>query len=122
MKRDFTNIHDLIKAMSLLIDIIPQKVENRREKFKGDSISRSAPFRIVNIGNSNSVSLMDYITSLEKALGKVAKRNFLKMQKGDMEETLSNVDLLETLTGFRPQVSLDNGIIEFVQWYKSYYT
>ena len=64
---------------------------------------------------------MDYVFELEKALGITAKKNFLGMQKGDVEETSSNTDLLFTLTGFKAKKSIKNGIIEFVEWYKSYY-
>ena len=121
MKRDFTHVGDLVKAINLLSSIIPQSANNRKHIIKDDSISNSAPFRIVNIGNSKPVNLLDYIKELEIALGKVSKKNFLGMQDGDVKQTQSNVNLLETLTGFRPETSLQEGISEFVRWYKSYY-
>ena len=90
-------------------------------KISNDSISNSAPYRIVNIGNSKPISLSDYIKALEEALGIVSEKNFIKMQEGDILDTFSNINLLETLTGFRPKRELKEGILEFVDWYKSYY-
>ena len=121
MKRDFTNIFDLLEAINLLIGIVPNIPSLRKKNIKCDSISDTAPYRIVNIGNSKPINLMDYVFELEKALGITAKKNFLGMQKGDVEETSSNTDLLFTLTGFKAKKSIKNGIIEFVEWYKSYY-
>nr|MDB4238755.1 GDP-mannose 4,6-dehydratase [Alphaproteobacteria bacterium] len=121
MKRDFTNVDDLVQAIKLLIDVKPLEPIKRRTKISFDNISDSAPYRIVNIGNSNSVNLLDYIRELENSLGILAKKNFLKMQDGDIEETASNIELLENLTGFRPTKTLEQGILEFVKWYKDYY-
>ncbi|MDC6451762.1 hypothetical protein PQZ43_02770, partial [Alphaproteobacteria bacterium] len=103
------------------VPIIPLKTNKRKSHIKNDSISGVAPFRIVNIGNSQSINLLDYIKELERALGKVAKKTFLGMQDGDVHKTHSNIDLLEALTGFRPKTNMHEGIYEFVKWYKSYY-
>ncbi len=121
MKRDFTNVYDLIEAINLLIPIIPLDQKKRKEIIKNDSISANAPYRIVNIGNSNSVNILDYIEELEQALGKKSKKNFLPMQNGDVPETLSNIDLIQNLTGFKPKKTLEEGIRDFVNWYKTYY-
>ena len=121
MKRDFTYIADLVKAVNLLISVIPEEIDRRVKTFKNDSISDIAPFRIVNIGNSHPINLIDYIKELEKALGRKAKKIFLGLQEGDVIETHSNIELLETLTGFRPSTSIQEGIDKFVKWYKSYY-
>jgi UDP-glucuronate 4-epimerase len=121
MMRDFTYIDDLVKAISLLTHKIPQIVNKRKQGIKNDSISDIAPFRIVNIGNSQPINLLDYINELERVLGKVAFKNFLGMQDGDVYKTHSNIELLEALTGFRPKTTLHEGISEFVKWYKSYY-
>ena len=121
MKRDFTNVYDLVQAIKLLIEVKPLKLNKRKSKIKFDNISDTAPYRIVNIGNSNSINLLDYIKELENALGIVAKKNFLGMQDGELVETFSNTDLLETLTNFRPQKKLSQGVSEFVDWYKGYY-
>ena len=121
MKRDFTNIDDLVKAIGLMINVIPLNPEKRKHGIDYDSISNTAPYRIVNIGSSKPVSLMSYISELEKALGIVSQKNFLDMQDGDVEETSSNTELLHSLTGFRAQKDIQQGISEFVSWYKSYY-
>ena len=121
MKRDFTNVYDLVEAITYLIDTIPLNPSQRKSKISFDSISDTAPYRIVNIGNSKSVNLLDYIKELENALGLKAEKNLIGMQDGDVAETSSNIDLLQALTGFRPKKTLTDGILEFVNWYKSYY-
>ncbi|MDC0531283.1 GDP-mannose 4,6-dehydratase [Alphaproteobacteria bacterium] len=121
MMRDFTYIDDLVEAVSLLVYKTPQAVNKKKELIKHDSISEVAPFRVVNIGNSQPINLLDYINELEKVLGKVALKNFLDMQDGDVYKTHSNIDLLESLTEFRPKTTLNEGISEFVKWYRSYY-
>jgi UDP-glucuronate 4-epimerase len=121
MKRDFTNIEDLVKAISLLVNTIPLNPEKRQYKINYDSISDTAPYRIVNIGSSKPIKLMDYISELEKALGIVAQKHFLEMQDGDVINTSSNTELLHSLTGFRATKTIEQGILEFVDWYKSYY-
>ena len=122
MKRDFTNVSDLVEAIKLLIEVKPLLPNQREKTLDCDSISKTAPYRIVNIGNSNSVNLLDYVKELENALEIKAKKNFLEMQDGDVAETLSDISLLESLTGFRPKKSLKEGISEFVAWYKEYYS
>ena len=121
MKRDFTNIRDLVKAINLLIKIIPEKPADRKNKLEIDNISETAPYRIINIGNSKPVLLIDFIKILENTIGRKAKKNFISMQKGDMKETFSNIDLLNSLTGFKPEIDIKTGLREFVDWYKSYY-
>ena len=121
MKRDFTNIDDIVKSINLLINVSPLCPIERKAKISFDSISDTAPYRIVNIGNSKSLNLLDYITELEKALGIDAKKNFVAMQNGDVAETLSDTRLLKSLTGYQPKKSIKTGISEFVFWYKSYY-
>ncbi len=121
MKRDFTYIDDLIKSILLLVNKIPEEPRKRKIKYKNDSISDVAPWRIVNIGNSKSIDLIKFIQILEKLLGKKAKKNFIEMQAGDVEETFSNTDFLEELTGFRPNKLLNEGIKEFIKWYITYF-
>ena len=122
MKRDFTYINDLVKSICLLIEKKPDEVKNRNNKIKNDSISKTAPFRIINIGNSKPINLLDYVKQLEDILGKKAKKNFVNMQDGDIKETHSDVKLLEHLTGYSPNTPIQDGISEFVKWYKSYYS
>ena len=121
MSRDFTYIDDLVKAIFLLTSKIPTKANKRKDIIKNDSISDVAPFRIVNIGNSQPINLLDFVKELENVLGKVAQKKFLGMQDGDIHKTHSNIDLLKALTGFEPKTNLHQGIYQFVKWYRSYY-
>ena len=121
MLRDFTYVADLVKAIFLLISKEPKKVNERKEIIKNDNISAVAPFRLVNIGNSNPINLLDFIKELENILGKEAKKNFLSMQDGDIENTHSDTNLLRALTGFVPKTNVHEGISQFIKWYKNYY-
>jgi UDP-glucuronate 4-epimerase len=121
MKRDFTNVLDLVEAIKLLIPVSPKLPNSRKEKFLNDSISDVAPFRVVNIGNSNAIDLLSFISELENALGTKAKKIFLALQPGDVPETFSDINLLKNLTGFSPKISYQEGIKEFVDWYRGYY-
>ncbi len=120
MKRDFTYVEDLVEGIHLLIDAVPETPEDN-EPPEGDSLSPVAPWRVVNIGNSNAVQLSDFITAIEKATGRTAERNLMPMQAGDVPATWANADLLQTLTGYRPRTDVETGVARFVQWYRDYY-
>jgi UDP-glucuronate 4-epimerase len=116
MRRDFTYIDDLVEAIVRLADSIPQ-----RDPLGADpTVSPDAPFRVVNIGRGAPAHLMDFIAELEKATGKIAIRNYLPMQKGDVPLTFANCDLLEKLTGYRPQTGIDIGVAALVEWYRQH--
>ena len=119
MARDFTYIDDLVQSISLLIKESPSK--NTQKRLKMDSLSPVAPFRVVNIGNSTRVSLLNYIEELELNLGLTAKKKFLPMQAGDVSETIADNRLLQELTNFCPDTTIQTGIAKFVDWYKNYY-
>ena len=121
MVRDFTYIDDLVNSVFLLTREIPSQANKRKDIIKNDSISDVAPFRIVNIGNSQPINLLDYVKELENVLGKVAEKKFLGMQDGDIHKTHSNINLLKALTGFEPKTNIHEGITQFVKWYRSYY-
>ena len=121
MVRDFTYISDLVNAIYLLTDKIPFLPRNRDKDIMHDSISDVAPFRVVNIGNSRPINLLDFIAELEKVLGINAKKNYLGMQDGDIHKTHSDISLLENLIGTQSKTSVNEGITRFVEWYKSYY-
>ena len=87
----------------------------------GDSLSPVAPFRIVNIGNSDKVRLTDFIDAIESEIGKAAIRTYLDMQPGDVPSTHANTALLRTLTGYAPQTDVREGVKRFVAWYREYY-
>ena len=120
MFRDFTFIDDVIDALLRLID----KPATPNLKFKKDYPDPSSswcPYRIFNIGNSNSISIMDFISALEKEIGISALKQFEPMQKGDVEKTYANTDELEEYIGYKPNTSLENGLNKFVEWYKIFY-
>lgn len=120
MKRDFTYIDDLIKSIALLINKSPKITNEWNKKYNLDSLSKDAPWRVVNIGNSDPVNLMDYIETLERVLGRRAKKKFLEMQPGDVKITSSSTELLEQLIGFKPNTPILKGIEKFVEWYHNY--
>jgi UDP-glucuronate 4-epimerase len=118
MKRDFTYIDDLVESVVRLIDYVPRPAEQGASD--EPALSPIAPFRIVNIGRGEPVNLLDFIDEIERKLGKRAIRNYLPMQKGDVPATFANCDLLERLTGYRPQTSAREGIGALVDWYKAH--
>ena len=118
MKRDFTYVTDLVEGIRLLIDAVPERLD---EVPKGDSLSPVAPWRVVNIGNSDSVQLTDFIAAIEEATGKTATRNMMPMQAGDVPATWADASLLQTLTGYKPQTNVRDGVQAFVDWYRDYY-
>ncbi|MEM5468310.1 NAD-dependent epimerase/dehydratase family protein [Celeribacter marinus] len=120
MKRDFTYVEDLVHAIRLLIDAAPVRPEGGDVPV-GDSLSPVAPFRVVNIGNSNAVQLTDFIAAIETATGKTAMRNLMPMQAGDVPATWADASLLNTLTGYAPQTDVKDGVASFVDWYRDYY-
>ena len=120
MYRDFTYVDDLVRGIRLLIDAVPERPEDGVVP-EGDSLSPVAPFRIVNIGNSEKVRLLDFIDAIEASLGKKAIRNYMEMQKGDVPATWADASLLKRLTGYQPQTDFHDGIDRFVQWFREYY-
>jgi UDP-glucuronate 4-epimerase len=121
MQRDFTYVADLVHAIELLIGVPPAAPEDRGEVSPNDSISPVAPFRIVNIGNSEPVRLLDFIEIVEQKLGKTSHRTYLPMQPGDVRATWANADLLRELTGYRPNTDIRDGVAAFVDWFRDYY-
>ncbi|WP_271948911.1 GDP-mannose 4,6-dehydratase [Ruegeria faecimaris] len=121
MYRDFTNVEDLVRGIRLLIDVPPVRPDSADEIEEGDSLSPAAPWRVVNIGNGDKVRLMDFIEAIEEAIGKKAIRNYMPMQMGDVPATWANSDLLQKLTGYRPQTNFKDGIAQFVEWFRDYH-
>ena len=119
MFRDFTYIDDVVKGIESILNKAPSL--KRSKKIKNDSLSPVAPFRILNIGNTHKVYLLDFINALEKQLGKKAIRNYMSMQKGDVKMTLSDTYLLKKITGYKPKTNYKTGIKKFLKWYLDYY-
>ena len=115
MWRDFTYVADLVRGIRLLIDAVPGGEATR---VPGDSLSSVAPYRIVNIGNSDKVRLEDFIAAIETATGHKAARNYMDMQPGDVPATWADASLLKALTGYQPQTDIREGVAEFVKWFR----
>ncbi len=121
MMRDFTFIDNLVKAIHLLMDQFPYEIEDKLRSEKVDSLSPVAPFRIVNIGNSKPVKLLDFIEEIEDQLKIKAIRNYMPMQKGDVPQTYADCSVLKELVGDVPQTPIKDGIGAFIEWYRDYY-
>ena len=120
MRRDFTYIDDIAEAIVRLQDVIPQ-ADPKWTVETGSPATSSAPYRVYNIGNSSPVELMDYISALEKALGKEAQKNMMPIQPGDVLETSADTTALYDAIGFKPHTSVEEGVKRFVEWYKAFY-
>ena len=121
MYRDFTYVTDLVRGIRLLLDTPPVRPESRDDIAEWDSLSPAAPWRGVNIGNSDKVRLMDFVEAIEAECGREAVKNFMPMQKGDVPATWADATLLKELTGYAPQTNVREGIRQFVAWYRDYY-
>lgn len=127
MYRDFTYVEDLVRGISLLIDAVPLMVNKAedaaipREVKQGDSLSPVAPWRVVNIGNSEKIRLLDFVEAIEESLDKKAIRNYMPIQPGDVPATWANASLLHNLTGYQPHTDFKHGVKQFVQWYLDFY-
>ncbi|ALC12101.1 UDP-glucuronate 5-epimerase [Sphingopyxis sp. 113P3] len=121
MYRDFTYVDDLVRAIRLLIDVPPVRPASPGDIADGDSLSPVAPYRVVNIGNSEKVRLLDFIEAIEQELGVKAVRNYMPMQMGDVPATWADASLLQKLTGYQPQTNFRDGIARFVGWFREYY-
>jgi UDP-glucuronate 4-epimerase len=118
MYRDYTFIDDIVDGIFKITNKIPKI--NSKKKYKNDSLSHVAPFRILNIGNTKKIFLLNFINVLEKELGIKAIKNYLPMQKGDVHSTLSDSKLLKKITGYNPKTNYQIGIKKFVKWYLEY--
>ena len=118
MYRDFTYVEDLVNGIYKLINSVPGGSNTRVEE---DSLSPVAPFRVVNIGNSEKIRLLDFIDAIEDELQLKAIRNYMPMQEGDVPATWADASLLNKLTGYKPQTSYKEGVKNFVNWYKDYH-
>ncbi|MFT6691318.1 MAG: UDP-glucuronate 4-epimerase [Colwellia sp.] len=121
MRRDFTYIDDIVEGIIRIQDIIPQ-VNNDWKIETATAANSSAPYKIFNIGNGNPVKLLDFIQSLEKSIGAAAHKNLMPMQPGDVYQTYADVEDLFTATGYKPSMSVEQGVDNFVQWYRKFYS
>lgn len=120
MLRDFTYIDDIVEGVVRIMDIIPQG-DNEWDAQNPDPSCSFAPYRVYNIGNSTPVKLMDFITAIENACGKEAKKEFLPMQPGDVYQTSADTSLLQKVAQYKPDKDINQGVKETIGWYRSFY-
>ena len=120
MYRYYTYVDDIVDGIYKLLNKAPSL--NSKKKFRNDSLSPVAPFRILNIGNTKKIYLLDFINTLEKELNIKIKRNYMPMQKGDVYSTLSDSSLLKRVAGYNPKTNYKTGIKKFIKWYLKYYS
>jgi UDP-glucuronate 4-epimerase len=120
MQRDFTYVDDIVEGISRAVDKVAQ-AEDNWDANKALPHTSDAPFKLYNIGNGQPVMLMDYIAEIEKACGKKAKINFMPFQDGDVLATHADTNLLAKDMGYEPQVSVEQGVAQFVDWYRQFY-
>lgn len=121
MQRDFTYIDDIVEGIVRIKDVVPETNADWTVE-DGTPATSSAPYRVYNIGHGSPVKLMDYIKALENALGIEAKKNMLPMQPGDVYATYADTDDLFAATQYKPQMGVEQGVANFVNWYKEFYS
>ena len=120
-KRSFTYVDDIVEGVIRSLDRPPGTDPAWRGDAPDPASSGVAPYRIYNIGNEQPVELLRYIEVLEQCLGRKAQMDLLPLQPGDVPDTEADVSELIAATGYRPVVSVEQGIANFVNWYQSYY-
>ncbi len=120
MSRDFTYIDDITEGVIKVIDH-QAEVDPAWDAKNPDPGRSSAPYRIYNIGNNEPVRLMDFIQALETKLGKEAQKNFMEMQPGDVQSTYADVSDLIADMDYKPDTSIQEGVGQFVDWYREFY-
>lgn len=120
MKRDFTYVDDIVSAVVSVSDSIPS-VNPNWDTTHPDPASSSAPYRVFNIGNHQSVDLLHFISVLENAIGKKAIVNLMPMQAGDVPNTYADIESLKQSVGYVPTTSIEVGVPRFVEWYRDFY-
>ena len=118
-RRDFTYIDDIVEGIVRVLDR-PALPNLDWDSNKPDPATSSGPYRIYNIGNNNPVELVDYIEALETSLGKKAEKELIPLQLGDIPDTFADVDDLEEQFGYKPSVSVKQGVENFAKWYLEY--
>ena len=105
MMRDFTYIDDIVEGVIRIQNVIPEN---------------ETPYSIYNIGNNHPIQLSEFISSIENACGKIAQKNYLDMQPGDVPKTYADTAQLEKAVGYKPATSIQDGMVNFVRWYKNF--
>ena len=119
--RDFTYIDDIVESLIRVLDR-PAAPNPKWSGESPDSATSKAPWRVYNIGNNNPIDLMNYIETLENALGKTAKKEFLPLQPGDIPDTYADVKALVDQFYYKPSTTVEEGVTKFTSWYLEYTT
>lgn len=120
MWRDFTYIDDIVEGVVRIADVIPERNASWKVE-TGTPATSSAPYSVYNIGHGSPINLMDFIGAIESELGIEAKKNFREMQAGDVYQTFAETQDLFEATGYKPQVSVQEGVNKLIGWYKDFY-
>ena len=120
MSRDFTYIDDIVEGIIKVIDN-PAQINNDWNANEPDASSSSAPYKIYNIGNNAPVNLMEFISEIETSIGKIAEKNFMDMQDGDVESTYADTSGLNKDFDYKPFTPLNEGVESFITWFKVFY-
>ena len=119
MLRDFTYIDDIVEAVTRIVHKVPHPAEDWQPEIPDPAVS-SAPYRIYNVGNQHPVNLMDYIGTIERIIGREARKDFFPMQPGDMIATYADSSDLFKATGFTPSTPLETGLRATIDWMREY--
>lgn len=120
MWRDFTHVDEIVEGVVRIADVIPTR-DNDWTVEDGSPAKSSAPYAVYNIGHGSPIKLMDFVKAIEDELGIEAKKNFRGMQPGDLYQTYADTQDLFEATGYKPKVGIQEGVKEFIDWYKGYY-
>jgi UDP-glucuronate 4-epimerase len=120
MQRDFTYVDDIVEGVVRVLDRVAAP-NSAYDSAIADPATSNVPYRVFNIGNNNPVPLLDFIACIENAVGQKAEKRLLPLQDGDVPATYANTDALQDWVGFVPGTSVQDGIGNFVAWYRDYY-
>ncbi len=120
MKRDFTHVTDIIAGIIRVIDK-PAQINEEWNSKNPDPANSSVPYKVYNIGRGKPVKLLDFVQAIEKSIGKSAEKIFMPMQDGDVEETWADITDLTGEFNYFPEIEVNDGVSEFVDWYRDFY-
>ncbi|MEZ9466557.1 NAD-dependent epimerase [Vibrio breoganii] len=120
MWRDFTHVDDIVEGVVRIAGVVPTRDSDWTVE-AGSPATSSAPYAVYNIGHGSPIKLMDFVKAIEDELGIEAKKNFREMQPGDVYQTYADTQDLFAATGYKPQVSVEKGVAEFISWYREFY-
>ncbi|MDV7103622.1 NAD-dependent epimerase [Vibrio sp. TH_r3] len=120
MWRDFTHVDDIVQGVVRIADVLPTRDPSWTVE-TGSPATSSAPYAVYNIGHGSPIRLMDFVKAIEDELGIEAKKNFREMQPGDVYQTYADTDDLFQACGYKPSVTVSEGVAEFISWYRDFY-